>query len=142
VTNGNSAFNRCTIRKASSSRLIQTGNHLSPPCSRRMQDVESSSVAAVDLEVERARGIDHLYIGIDDGNIVVAREQELACDLPDAAEANDQRGAFEPLGAFVTFSGRLLSAANEAQGRETKRREHHRKIMMAVRIASNTRVRV
>ena len=63
-----------------------------------MQDVEPRAVAVVDLEAEIGGRADHLDVDVDDRDVDAARQQRLAGDLAEAAEADDQHAAAQAVG--------------------------------------------
>ena len=80
-----------------------------------VQDVEPRPVAVVDLEAEVGRRLDHLRVGLDHADLEAAREQRLADDLPDPAEADDERVAVQPVRRLQPLGAR--ADARRAAGR-------------------------
>ena len=59
-------------------------------CAGCLQDVEPRALAVIDLEAEGAGGLDHLDIVLNDREIEAARQQSLAGDMRETAEADHQ----------------------------------------------------
>ena len=81
------------------SRLVDADQHGARAAGAGgMQDVEPRAVAVIDLEAEIGGRLDHLDIVVDDRDVDAAQQQRLAGDLAEAAEADDQHAAGQPVG--------------------------------------------
>ena len=105
------------MRSAASRLSTQTRIALRLAGAGGAQDVEPGAVAVVDLEAEVAGDADHLGVGVDDRDVDAAREQRLARDLAEAAEADDQHAAVQILGGIDALHRRLLLAAAASAAR-------------------------
>ena len=105
---------------------MQTSDRLGAAGAGGAQHVEPRAVAVVDLEAEARRGPDHLGVGVDDRHVDAAGEQRLARHLAEAAEADDQRLAGEPVGACRRLRRTLALRQQPARDDRRERRQRHR----------------
>ena len=91
-----------------------------------VQDVEPLAVAEIDLEAEGGRDADHLGIIVDGGDGIAARQQRLADDLAEAAEADQQRGAGRVLRRLDAAGIDLDLRHQPVMDQHEQRRQQHR----------------
>ena len=81
----------CSAMMTAASPLsTQISDRFGAPGAGGVQNVEARAVAVIDLEAEGRRRLDHLDVVVDDRDVDAARQQRLADDLAEAAEADDQ----------------------------------------------------
>ncbi len=97
---------------------------------RRPQHIEPRAVAVIDLEAEPGRGLDHLRIVVEGGDVDAFREQALRHDLAESAESDEQSRAahaVEIVGVALAVAGKPIDQHfGQRRGRRPDQHGHGR----------------